>query len=68
MIGKQARSTPEAVAVVCGEERITYRELDRRSNQLANYLGRSGVEPGQIVGVCLERSIEMVVALLAQQL
>src|SRR3712207_6291640 len=60
----QAARTPEAVAVVCGPRSLTYGELDRRANQVAHHLVRRGVGPETLVGVCLERSPEMVVALL----
>jgi amino acid adenylation domain-containing protein len=51
-------------AVVSGERSLTYGELDRRANQLAHRLARHGVGSGSLVGICLERSIEMVVGLL----
>ncbi len=60
----QAVRTPEATAVVCGEESLTYRELHQRANQLAHWLRRAGVEPEGRVGVLLERSCTMVVSLL----
>ena len=60
----QVRKNPEAIAVACGEEIISYRELDERSNRLARYLRRVGVGPEVIVAVCLERAVEMVVGLL----
>jgi natural product biosynthesis luciferase-like monooxygenase protein len=62
---RQVRATPDAVAVVCGTDTISYRELDARANQLAHLLRALGVGPDQMVGVCLQRSIEMLVALLA---
>ena len=61
----QAERLPEAEAVVFGSERLTYRELDRRSNRLAWHLAGLGVGPGALVGVCLERSAGLIVALLA---
>ncbi|MET0622967.1 MAG: amino acid adenylation domain-containing protein [Pyrinomonadaceae bacterium] len=61
---RQARETPEAVALVSGEERLTYAELNRRANQLARHLSTLGVGPEVRVGLMLERSSEMVVALL----
>jgi amino acid adenylation domain-containing protein len=61
----QAERTPDAVAVVFGEERVTYAELNRRANQLGHYLKRLGVGPETRVGILLERSVEMPVALLA---
>ncbi|HEX3750326.1 MAG TPA: amino acid adenylation domain-containing protein [Streptosporangiaceae bacterium] len=65
LIGAQARTRPEATAVVCEDEQLSYAELDRRASQLARYLRRQGVERGTPVGVCLERSGQLVVALLA---
>ena len=60
-----ARRTPEAVAVVLDERRWTYRELDERSNQLARVLTSQGVGPEVRVGICLERSPELLMAVLA---
>ncbi len=60
----QVELTPEATAVVCGEERLSYEELNRRANQLARWLQTQAVGPEVLVGVCMERSIEMVVTLL----
>ena len=60
----QAERTPDAVAIVFEERQLTYRELNARANQLAHYLRKRGVGPEVLVGVYLERSIEMVVALL----
>jgi amino acid adenylation domain-containing protein len=56
--------SPEAVAVVFEEQQLTYRELNNRANQLAHYLRHLGVGPEVLVGICVERSIEMVVGLL----
>ena len=60
----QVERRPEAIAVVCEGEEITYSELNRRANETACRLRRSGVGSEMLVGVGLERSIEMVVALL----
>ncbi|MBW4417616.1 MAG: amino acid adenylation domain-containing protein [Myxacorys californica WJT36-NPBG1] len=60
----QVERTPDAVALVYGDEQFTYRELNQRSNQLAHYLQTLGVTSEVLVGVCLERSPEMVMALL----
>ena len=60
----QAGATPEAVAVICEGDSITYAELDRRANQLARYLRRRGVRAEQRVGLMMERSIGMLVAML----
>ncbi|MBB2910421.1 amino acid adenylation domain-containing protein [Streptosporangium becharense] len=59
-----AAATPAAVAVVCEDERLTYAELDERANRLAHALRERGAGPGRCVGVCLERSSDLVVGLL----
>ena len=61
---KQAERTPDAVAVVFNNERLSYRELNCRANQLAHYLKNLGVGPESLVAICLDRSIEMVVGIL----
>ena len=61
----RAEQTPDAVALVFEDQRLTYRDLNARANQLAHYLQRLGVGPETPVGVCLDRSAEMIVALLA---
>jgi amino acid adenylation domain-containing protein len=60
----QVTGTPEAIAVEFQGERVTYRELNSRANQLANYLRQNGVGPEMLVGICIERSVEMLVAIL----
>lgn len=60
----RAEETPDALAVVFGQQQLTYSELDGRANQLAHYLRRSGVGPETIVAISVERSVEMVVGLL----
>ncbi|MBD0258174.1 MAG: amino acid adenylation domain-containing protein, partial [Cytophagales bacterium] len=62
---EQAARVPDAVAVVCGDEQCTYRQLDERANKLAHYLQKQGLAAQQLVGVCLKRSPQLVVALLA---
>ena len=52
------------IAVVFGNQQLNYRELNDRANQLAHYLQRQGVGPDVLVGVCLERSLDMVIALM----
>ena len=56
---------PDATAVVYEDRSLSYRELNRRSNQLAHYLRGLGVRPDDRIAICVERSLEMVVALLA---
>jgi amino acid adenylation domain-containing protein len=60
----QVEQAPNAVAVVFEGEQLTYRELNARANQLANYLQVLGVGPEVLVGICVERSLEMLVGLL----
>ncbi|MCF5305942.1 syringopeptin non-ribosomal peptide synthetase SypC, partial [Pseudomonas syringae] len=61
----QVERTPQALAVVHGEQRLTYRELNEQANRLAHALRKQGVQPDSRVGICVERSAEMVVGLLA---
>ena len=61
---EEAEKSPEAVAAVYGERQLTYGELNRRANQLAHYLRKRGVGAESLVGICVERSLEMVVGLL----
>ena len=61
---RQAALTPDATAVVSGEDSLTYAGLNERANQLARYLRALGVGPEVAVGLCVERSVEMVVGLL----
>lgn len=60
----QAARTPDARALSCGDEHLTYDELNRRANGIAHRLRRMGLAPETRVGLCVERSLEMVVALL----
>ncbi|WP_213764823.1 non-ribosomal peptide synthetase [Caballeronia sp. dw_19] len=62
---RQAMKTPDAIALVFGDQTPTYRELDERANRLAHKLARLGVRPEVKVGIGVERSVEMVVGLLA---
>jgi amino acid adenylation domain-containing protein len=61
---EQVKRTPDAEAVVFGEQALSYRELNRRANRLAHHLRSLGVGPETLVGISVERSIEMVVGLL----
>src|SRR5919106_1276504 len=60
----QVERVPEAVAVQFDGKQLTYRELNSQANQLAHYLRRLGVGPEKLVGICVDRSLEMVVGLL----
>lgn len=64
LVERQVERTPEAPALMYEGQRLTYRELNERANQLAWYLREQGVGPDVLVGVCLDRSFDMVVALL----
>jgi amino acid adenylation domain-containing protein len=61
----QVERTPTKVAVACGSECLAYRQLNTQANQLAHFLRRQGVGPNVLVGLCLERSVAMIVGLLA---
>src|SRR5690606_4208695 len=65
LVEAQAQRTPDAVAIVCGEETLTYGELDRRANRLAHRLRSHGVGRNALVAIYTERSIDHVVATLA---
>ncbi|WP_422422230.1 amino acid adenylation domain-containing protein, partial [Pseudomonas sp. GZD-222] len=65
LIEQQVRATPDAPALCMGEEQLSYRELDQRANQLAHQLIALGVGPEVLVGIAVERSLEMVIGLLA---
>ena len=64
-IARQARENPSATALVVGDQALTYAQLDARANRLAHWLVRHGVGPEVCVGLAVERSVEMVVGLLA---
>ena len=61
---RRVERSPQAIAVVCMDESLTYGELNRRANHLAHYLRNLGVGPNVVVGISLERSPEMLIALL----
>ncbi|MBW4477607.1 MAG: amino acid adenylation domain-containing protein [Tolypothrix brevis GSE-NOS-MK-07-07A] len=61
----QVDKTPDAVAVVFENQQLSYRELNQRANQLAHYLQKLGVKPEVLVGICVERSLSMIIGLLA---
>ena len=64
LIERQAQERPDAVAVEFGDETLTYRALNERANQLAHHLRTVGIRPEMMVGLCLERGLDMIVALL----
>ncbi|ABA23460.1 Amino acid adenylation [Trichormus variabilis ATCC 29413] len=64
LIVAQVERTPEAIAVTFDKQQLTYQELNHKANQLGHYLQTLGVQPETLVGVCLERSLEMVICLL----
>jgi amino acid adenylation domain-containing protein len=65
LISAQAAQTPQAVALSQGTQQLSYADLDARANRLAHHLQRLGVARGSLVGLCLQRTLDMVVALLA---
>ncbi|QDL09667.1 non-ribosomal peptide synthetase [Brasilonema octagenarum UFV-E1] len=64
LVEEQGVLTPDAVAVVFENQKLTYQELNTQANQLAHYLRNLGVKPDTLVGICIERSLEMIVGLL----
>ncbi len=64
MVEAQAARTPDAIVVICEDRQVTYAELNQRANQLAHQLRALGIGPEVVVGLYVERSIEMVVGLL----
>ena len=64
LVEAQVRRTPEAVAVVCENQSLTYGELNQRANKLAHDLRKRGVGPETLVAMCMERSLEMIVGIL----
>src|SRR5690606_14129004 len=63
-VGIQAKTSPHKIAVKFGDERLTYRELEHRSNQLAHFLRSKGVKEEIIVPLMMERSLEMIISIL----
>ena len=61
---EQVHRTPDALAVVDEKQQLTYRELNERANQLAHHLQKCGIGTESLVGLCFERSVEMVVGLM----
>ncbi|CAM3976495.1 Dimodular nonribosomal peptide synthase [Vibrio aerogenes CECT 7868] len=65
LFAAQVRQSPDAIAVICGERQLTYGECEYKVNQLAGYLRSCGVEKGDAIVVCLERSAELILIQLA---
>jgi amino acid adenylation domain-containing protein len=65
LVQRHATTTPEALAVQEGADCLSYREMNSRSNQLANYLLAVGIAPGSLIGLCVERTLDFPVAALA---
>lgn len=61
----QVAKSPEKVAYIFENKTITYRELNTRANQLARYLKKNGIRPGMNIGLCIERSFEMIIGMMA---
>ncbi len=65
LFAEQAKETPDAIALVAETGQLTYQALNQRANQLAHYLQNMGVRDGDLIGLCLERSAELLIGLLA---
>src|SRR5581483_12412998 len=65
LFATQVRQRPEAIALHCEEEQLSYAALDRCANQLAHLLCQQGIKAEELVGVCMDRSVLMLVAMLA---
>ncbi|MEQ9237073.1 non-ribosomal peptide synthetase family protein [Coleofasciculus sp. E2-BRE-01] len=64
LIEEQAERTPNSIAVAFEDQQLTYAQLNQKANQLAHYLQQLGVKPDVLVGICVERSLEMVIGIL----
>ncbi len=64
LVAHRAALAPESIAVIHGDRQLTFRELNKRANQLADYLAKKGIRKDVPVGICLKRSVELTVALL----
>ncbi|RZL55926.1 MAG: non-ribosomal peptide synthetase, partial [Pedobacter sp.] len=64
LFSKQANLTPDGIALVFENKELTYQQLEERSNQLANYLISSGVAKEDLIPICLNRSMEMIIGIL----
>src|SRR2546423_3822 len=64
LIERRTSETPDAIAVICRGEQLTYSELNAKGNQVAFWLRKLGAGPDKLVAMCLDRSLEMVICLL----
>lgn len=64
MFEQQVERAPQATALCFTEKQITYHELNQSANQIAHFLQKEGVRPDMLVGICMERSLEMIIAIL----
>jgi amino acid adenylation domain-containing protein/thioester reductase-like protein len=64
LVEHQAAQTPDAIAIKFQDQQLTYLQLNQKANQVAHYLQTLGVQPETLVGICLERSLDLIVALL----
>jgi non-ribosomal peptide synthetase component F len=62
---QQVVKDPQAIALICDEEKMTYVELNEKANQLANYLLKQGVNANSLIGISFERSFEIIISILA---
>jgi non-ribosomal peptide synthetase component F len=60
LVARQAAMTPDAIALISGAQTLSYGELNRQANQLGHYLQTLGAREGTLVGLCVERSLDMV--------
>jgi amino acid adenylation domain-containing protein len=65
LVEAQVNKTPQAIAIEFADQSITYTDLNQRANQLAHHLQSLGVQPDSLIGICMERSIDLIVAILA---
>ena len=61
---QQVERTPDHIAVIFEHQSLTYNELNQKANQLAHYLRRQGIKPDQLLGICIDRSLEMIIGVL----
>lgn len=65
LIEEQVEKTPDKIALIYNDKQLTYSQLNQKANQLANYIVSRGIKPGTLIAVSVERSLEMVISLLA---